>query len=49
MISDGSILARPGDEDPGAIALMNKLAQKSRDRWPAAAVDFPRNPAKVAP
>jgi hypothetical protein len=25
---------------------MNKLAQKSRDRWPATAVDFPRNPAK---
>ncbi len=48
MIADGSIVARPGDEDPGAIALMNKLAMKSRDRWPAAAVDFPRNPAKPA-
>ena len=30
MIADGSIIARPGDEDPGAIALMNKLAVKSR-------------------
>jgi coenzyme F420 hydrogenase subunit beta len=48
MIADGSIVARPGDEDPGAIALMNKLAQKSRDRWPVTAVDFPRNPAKPA-
>src|SRR5688500_4662200 len=47
MIDDGSIIARPGDEDPGAIALMNKLAQKSRDRWPSTAVDFPRNPAKA--
>ncbi len=47
MISDGSIIARPGDEDPGAIALMNKLAQKSRNRWPETAVDFPRNPAKA--
>ena len=33
------------DEDPGAVALMHKLAQKSRDRWPATAVDFPKNPS----
>jgi len=45
MIADGSIIARPGDEDPGAIALMNKLAQKSRDRWPTTAIDFPKNRA----
>jgi len=43
MIADGSIVARPGDEDPGAIELMNKLAVKSRDRWPATAIDFPKN------
>jgi coenzyme F420 hydrogenase subunit beta len=50
MIDDGSIVARPGDSDPGAIALMRKLAIKSRDRWPAAAIDFPKNapkPSKV--
>ncbi len=34
MISDGSIEARPGDSDPGAISLMRKLAVKSRKRWP---------------
>jgi len=34
MIADGSIEARPGDDDPGAIALMRKLAVKSRERWP---------------
>jgi coenzyme F420 hydrogenase subunit beta len=45
MIDDGSIIARPGDEDPGAIALMNKLAAKSRERWPEFAVDDPRLPA----
>jgi coenzyme F420 hydrogenase subunit beta len=45
MIADGSVIARPGDEDPGAVALMHKLAKKSRERWPAFAVDFPRNPA----
>jgi coenzyme F420 hydrogenase subunit beta len=35
MIADGSIEARPGDSDPGAIALMRKLAEKSRSRWPS--------------
>ena len=35
MIKDGVIETRPGDDDPGAIALMHKLAQKSRERWPA--------------
>jgi coenzyme F420 hydrogenase subunit beta len=47
MIDDGSIIARPGDDDPGAIALMHKLAEKSRKRWPVSAVDFPRAPAKA--
>jgi coenzyme F420 hydrogenase subunit beta len=48
MIDEGSIIARPGDSDPGAIALMQKLAAKSRDRWPASAIDFPKNPPKPA-
>ncbi len=34
MIKDDVIETRPGDDDPGAIALMHKLAQKSRERWP---------------
>ncbi len=42
MIADGTVVARPGDEDPGAIALMHKLSKKSRERWPSSAVDFPR-------
>jgi len=37
MIADGSIISRPGDSDPGAIALMRKLSEKSRSRWPATA------------
>jgi coenzyme F420 hydrogenase subunit beta len=34
MIDDGSIIAKPADEDPAAVALMHKLAEKSRRRWP---------------
>jgi coenzyme F420 hydrogenase subunit beta len=34
MIADGVIETRPGDDDPGAIALLHKLAAKSRERWP---------------
>ncbi|MDY7103470.1 MAG: Coenzyme F420 hydrogenase/dehydrogenase, beta subunit C-terminal domain [Actinomycetota bacterium] len=34
MLRDGVIEAKPGDSDPGAIALMNRLAKKSRERWP---------------
>jgi coenzyme F420 hydrogenase subunit beta len=35
MADDGVIEVRPGDDDPGAIALMRKLSIKSRERWPA--------------
>ena len=34
MLEDGSLIGRPGDDDPGAIALMHKLSEKSRKRWP---------------
>ncbi len=34
MLEEGVIVAKPGDEDPGAIALMHKLSAKSRARWP---------------
>jgi coenzyme F420 hydrogenase subunit beta len=48
MIDAGVIEARPGDDDPGAIALMHKLAEKSRQRWPDTAIDFPKAPPKIA-
>ncbi|MXW41658.1 MAG: 4Fe-4S dicluster domain-containing protein [Acidimicrobiia bacterium] len=34
MLQDGVIQARPGDDDPAAVALMHKLSAKSRQRWP---------------
>ncbi|MGH9011066.1 MAG: Coenzyme F420 hydrogenase/dehydrogenase, beta subunit C-terminal domain, partial [Acidimicrobiia bacterium] len=42
MLEDGSIIGRPGDDDPGAIALMRKLSVKSRKRWPEFAPPEPK-------
>ena len=42
MQRDGAIEVRPGDDDPGAIALMHKLSAKSRKRWPEFAIEAPR-------
>ena len=41
MVADGSIETRPGDDDPGAVALMHKLAVRSRKRWPEFAQELP--------
>ena len=53
MIRDGVIETRPGDDDPGAIDLMQKLSRKSRRRWPETAVAapglVPPLPPKAAP
>ena len=38
----GAIEVRPGEDDPGAIALMRKLSTVSRRRWPETAVAAPR-------
>jgi coenzyme F420 hydrogenase subunit beta len=42
MLADGVIETRPGDDDPGAIELLHKLARVSRRRWPSTAVEAPR-------
>jgi len=42
MIADGVIETRPGDDDPGAVALLRKLSIVSRRRWPETAVAGPR-------
>jgi coenzyme F420 hydrogenase subunit beta len=42
MKEHGLIETRPGDDDPGAVALLQKLARVSRRRWPETAVPGPR-------
>ena len=42
MIRDGVIETRPGDDDPGAVALLRKLSTVSRRRWPDQAVPAPK-------
>ncbi len=42
LIAQGLIETKPGDEDPGAIALLHKLARLSRKRWPETADAGPR-------
>jgi coenzyme F420 hydrogenase subunit beta len=37
LVADGWVETRPGDDDPGAIELMHKLARKQRTRWPETA------------
>ena len=34
LIEDGVVETRSGDDDPAAIALMHRLADNSRRRWP---------------
>ncbi len=49
MRDEGLLETRPGDDDPGAVALLHKLAQVSRKRWPETAVPGPRRiPLKLA-
>jgi coenzyme F420 hydrogenase subunit beta len=39
MVADGSIISRPGDDDPDAIKLMRRLSIVSRRRWPKEGAD----------
>ena len=42
MREKGLIETRRGDDDPGAVALLHRLAQVSRKRWPETATPGPR-------
>jgi coenzyme F420 hydrogenase subunit beta len=48
MQSDGVVEVRPGEDDPGALALLERLSRASRRRWPATAVDAPGRAAVTA-
>ncbi len=41
MSEGGAIEVRPGEDDPGALALMKRLSKVSRKRWPGTAVPTP--------
>jgi coenzyme F420 hydrogenase subunit beta len=57
MIKAGLVEVKPAEEDPAAIALMNRLSRVSRNRWPESAIGFParmpppppKKPKKVDP
>ncbi len=49
MVTDGVIEIRPGDDDPGAIALLRRLSRVSRKRWPDTAVAAPSRMPPPAP
>ena len=45
MLEDGSLIGRPGDDDPDAIELLRRLSTTSRKRWP----DFAPEPPRIIP
>jgi coenzyme F420 hydrogenase subunit beta len=42
MVAGGALEVRPGEDDPGALALMKRLSTASRRRWPLAGEPSPR-------
>ncbi|MEO6989866.1 MAG: Coenzyme F420 hydrogenase/dehydrogenase, beta subunit C-terminal domain [Aquihabitans sp.] len=42
MIAQGKLLTKPAEEDPAALALMDRLSRVSRNRWPEEAIAFPK-------
>ncbi|MBX3312856.1 MAG: Coenzyme F420 hydrogenase/dehydrogenase, beta subunit C-terminal domain [Actinobacteria bacterium] len=42
MIGQGRVLVKPAEEDPAAVALMDRLSRVSRNRWPEEAIAFPK-------
>ena len=38
----GRSLVKPAEEDPAAVALMDRLSRVSRNRWPEEAIAFPK-------
>ncbi|MGI8710995.1 MAG: Coenzyme F420 hydrogenase/dehydrogenase, beta subunit C-terminal domain [Acidimicrobiales bacterium] len=41
MVAAGRLLTKSAEEDPAAVALMDRLSRVSRNRWPETAIGFP--------
>ncbi len=48
-LADGVVETRPADDDPGAVALLHRLARVSRRRWPETAAAGPGRIPVAAP
>jgi len=42
LIKAGLVEAKPAEEDPAALELMDRLSRVSRNRWPDTAIGFPK-------
>ncbi|MEO6628355.1 MAG: Coenzyme F420 hydrogenase/dehydrogenase, beta subunit C-terminal domain, partial [Aquihabitans sp.] len=42
MVAAGRIITKSAEEDPAAVALMDRLSRLSRNRWPEQAIGFPK-------
>ncbi len=49
MQEAGAVEVRPGQDDPGAVALLRRLSRVSRRRWPATAVPVPGRLPQATP
>ncbi len=42
LVAAGRVITKSAEEDPAAVALMDRLARNSRNRWPETAIAYPK-------